>query len=176
MTKANLRKSLKLQRQKLSHAERQDHSQLIINRAFEIIDWQNIKSLHIYLPIESQNEVDTLRFLVAARQINPELKIATSWRDGVEVKTSWLDEDNKIGKLVKPSYRFSLIIIPMLGFDTRGFRLGYGGGFYDRFLLTQPSALTIGLCYEFGHLQNMPHEDHDVPLKLIATEKLIYRF
>ncbi len=176
MNKSSLRQKLKAERSKLTAKNRAKHSQRIINQAFEIIDWTRILSLHIYLPIEKQNEVDTLPFLVAARQINPKLKVATSWRDGREVKTNWLDEKNKIGKPVKPTYRFSLIIVPMMGFDGSGYRLGYGGGFYDQFLPSQPDALKIGFCYEFGRLKALPHEDHDFPLDLIVTEKLIYKF
>jgi 5-formyltetrahydrofolate cyclo-ligase len=176
MKKAELRRNLKSRRQKLSSQNRQSASQRIINQTFEIINWSNILSLHIYLPIEQQKEVDTIPFLRAARQLNPQLKIATSWRDGDEVKTNWLNEDNTVGKAVKPTYRFGLIIVPMLAFDGRGYRLGYGGGFYDQFLPTQPNALTIGFCYEFGHLKSLPHEDHDVPLKLIATEARVYHF
>lgn len=176
MTKDELRNRFKQERGKLSPPDRAERSRRIINQFFEVVDWNKIQSLHAYLPLEKQNEVDTLPLLRAARQQNPNLKIATAWRDGIEVKTSWLDGEFEKAQPVKPGFRFGLIIVPMLGFDSRGYRLGYGGGFYDQFLPTQPDALIIGLCYEFGHLKNLPHEAHDVPLDMIVTEKLIYRF
>lgn len=177
MSKAELRKSFKDQRQKISAEQITECSQRIINQVFDIVDWDKLLSLHVYLPIEAQNEVDTLPLIRVARQQNPGLKIATAWRDGHEVKTNWLDDKFKVAKPAKPDFHFGLIIIPMLAFDSRGYRLGYGGGYYDQFLTTQPDALTIGLCYEFGHQkQDLPHEDHDVPLKLIVTEDYIYRF
>ena len=65
----------------------------------------------------------------------------------------------------------------MLGFDKTGHRLGYGGGFYDKFLASQKKALIIGLCYEFGHIKtDIPHEPHDIPLQQIVTEKKVYKF
>lgn len=177
MSKVELRKSLKEQRQKLSAEQRAEHSQRIINRAFEVIPWDRILSIHCYLPIESQKEVDSLPFLKAAYQQNNEVKIATAWRADSEVKTNWLNKDFQIDKPVKPGFHFGLVVVPMLAFDSRGYRLGYGGGFYDQFLPTQPDALKIGLCYELGHQKtDLPHEDHDVPLDLIATEDFVYRF
>lgn len=174
--KAEIRSALKLKRQSLDQAARAELSRQIINQVFEIINWDKITSVHSYLPVEGQNEVNTLPLLKAARQVKPEIKIATSWRDGREIKTDWLDADFQPVKTVKPGFHFGLIVVPMLAFDKRGFRLGYGGGFYDRFLAAQDDALTIGLCYEFGHLAKLPHEDHDIPLAIIATENNIYRF
>lgn len=177
MDKESIRKNLKAKRRALSADDRISLSQEIINRAWQVIDWTNIHSMHIYLPLDGQNEVDALPLLKAARQLNPNLLIASSRHQSRQIKTNWLDADFKIAKKVPDGFKFGLVIVPMLAFDRRGYRLGFGGGFYDRFLPTQPDALRIGLCYEFGHrTEGLPHEDHDVPLDLIVTEKHVYRF
>lgn len=177
MNKQSLRRKIKAERQGLTDERRQSLSREIINRLWGVVDWRNIQSLHVYLPLDGQNEVDTLPFLRAAKQQKPDLKIATAWRDKREIKTNWLSEDFAMAKSAPNGFRFGLIIVPMLAFDNRGYRLGYGGGFYDRFLSTQTSALTIGLCYEFGYQKKvLPRETHDIPLDLIVTENHIYKF
>jgi 5-formyltetrahydrofolate cyclo-ligase len=69
---------------------------------------------------------------------------------------------------------FSVIVVPTLGFDDSLNRLGYGGGYYDRFLAKQRDALKIGLCYEEGHVKKIPIEKHDIPLDCIISEKRVY--
>lgn len=68
-------------------------------------------------------------------------------------------------------------VIPGLAFDLHGYRLGRGGGFYDR-LLADPAfrAYTCGLCFERQVLNNLPREPHDQPVMALATEKQFRRF
>ncbi|MBI2588904.1 5-formyltetrahydrofolate cyclo-ligase [Candidatus Saccharibacteria bacterium] len=173
MDKSELREQLKARRQKLSAREVKHLSQQIINNCWQIIDWRDIYSVHSYLPIAKNNEIDTLSLLKAARRVNPELKIASSDPNS---QTYWLDSDFQPTKKVPKDFQYDLIIVPLLAFDKSGYRLGYGGGFYDKFLAGQEQVLTIGLCYEFGHLLKLPREKHDLPLQNIITEKNIYKF
>lgn len=66
-----------------------------------------------------------------------------------------------------------LILVPSVACDVRGYRLGYGGGYYDRLLssLEWSSKPTIGIIFEFGCLQELPVDPWDKPLKAICTEK-----
>lgn len=69
------------------------------------------------------------------------------------------------------------LLVPLLGFDEAGYRLGYGGGYYDRTLATlNPKPLTIGIGYEFGRLQTIYPQPHDIPLDTIVTEAGAARF
>lgn len=63
----------------------------------------------------------------------------------------------------------SIILVPGLAFDSRGFRLGHGGGYYDRYLAGFP-GLTVGLCRDKLLLPSLPTEPHDQPVDLILTE------
>jgi 5-formyltetrahydrofolate cyclo-ligase len=63
-----------------------------------------------------------------------------------------------------------LIIVPGLAFTRSGFRLGYGGGFYDRLLARREHALTLGVCFQALVLDEIPHEHHDVPVDNVVTE------
>lgn len=63
-----------------------------------------------------------------------------------------------------------LILVPALGFTTSGYRLGYGGGYYDR-LLAQVDCNTGGLCYEDCLFDDLPIEKHDMPVDVVLTEE-----
>jgi 5,10-methenyltetrahydrofolate synthetase len=74
-----------------------------------------------------------------------------------------------------PTSKFDLIIIPCLAFDGDLCRLGWGGGWYDRFLAGQPEAMKIGLAYQNSLVEaGLPREAHDIPLDKIITESGIY--
>jgi len=62
----------------------------------------------------------------------------------------------------------------MLGFDKTLNRIGYGGGYYDKFLANQPDAQKIGVCFEQGKVEHIPAEPHDIPLDIIITEEKVY--
>ena len=61
----------------------------------------------------------------------------------------------------------ALVLMPGLAFDREGHRMGYGGGFYDRFLAEEPTHPTIALCYEFQLLEHIPTEEFDVPVDCV---------
>ena len=61
----------------------------------------------------------------------------------------------------------ALVLMPGLAFDRVGHRMGYGGGFYDRFLTEEPNHPTIALCYEFQLLEHIPTEEFDVPVDYV---------
>ncbi|MEX3592871.1 MAG: 5-formyltetrahydrofolate cyclo-ligase [Burkholderia sp.] len=71
-----------------------------------------------------------------------------------------------------------LLLIPCVSFDQQGFRLGHGGGYYDRTLAAWPNEVlpvTIGLAYEVSAFDALPRESHDRPLDWIVTERHAYR-
>jgi len=62
------------------------------------------------------------------------------------------------------------IILPMLGFDRRGGRIGYGAGYYDRFLARNPTLRKIGIAFACQEMDQLPLDENDVPLDCIITE------
>ena len=62
-----------------------------------------------------------------------------------------------------------VLFMPLLGFTARGERLGQGGGFYDRWLAAHPETLAIGLAWDVQEVDDLPVEDHDMPLAAIIT-------
>lgn len=68
-----------------------------------------------------------------------------------------------------------VLIVPLVGFDDDGYRLGYGGGFYDRTLeASSPRPFCLGVGFELGHLASIHPLPHDIPMNAIATEKSFY--
>jgi len=68
-----------------------------------------------------------------------------------------------------------IVLVPGLAFDVRGQRLGYGQGFYDRWLPHLGKALRVGLCFELSLLVEVPATDEDVPVDVIVTDKRVIR-
>lgn len=63
----------------------------------------------------------------------------------------------------------ALVLMPGLAFTAKGDRMGYGGGFYDKFLAAEPQHPTVALCYDFQLVENLPTEEYDVPVHLVLT-------
>ena len=61
----------------------------------------------------------------------------------------------------------SLCLVPGVVFDVHGYRIGYGGGFYDKFLAAEPNHPTLALCYEFQMLPHLETEAHDIPVDYV---------
>ena len=66
-----------------------------------------------------------------------------------------------------------LAIVPLTAADERGNRLGYGGGYYDKYLSAHPKTIKIGYCYEEQIVREIPVEENDIPLEIIVTDKRI---
>jgi 5-formyltetrahydrofolate cyclo-ligase len=77
------------------------------------------------------------------------------------------------GRVVIPE----LLLIPCVGFDAEGYRLGYGGGYYDRTLAAWPGGkqpVTVGIAYEACRVDALDRETHDIPLDVIITDTASY--
>ncbi len=69
-----------------------------------------------------------------------------------------------------------LCLLPGVAFDQSGYRLGYGGGYFDRFLPTlRPDCLKIALAYDFQLVDSLEHFSHDIPVDIIITESTVYK-
>lgn len=77
---------------------------------------------------------------------------------------------------ITPPYegKIDVILLPLLAVDVHGYRLGYGGGFYDRFL-KKSGALKVAYCFEEQVVEEVPKEEHDEKLDVLVTDKRIVR-
>lgn len=186
MTKQQLREKYLLQRKSLSKTELTEISKSITTSLFSYFDFSSKNSVHCYLSIKKQNEIDTSRIIENLRKENIKIAISKSNFDTGQLDNYWFKEDtqlelNKVGvpeptNAVKAENMYDLIITPLLIFDKEGYRIGYGKGFYDRFLATIPNAIKVGLSC-FGPIDKIPDTDkHDIALDYCITPESIYNF
>jgi 5-formyltetrahydrofolate cyclo-ligase len=99
------------------------------------------------------------------------------WKPGESLVTGayGILEPDRALPIVEPE-KVDLMLIPAVAMDRRGYRLGYGGGYYDR-MLADPvwaRAFKIGIAFDFAYVEHLPVEDWDLPLDAIATESGIW--
>jgi 5-formyltetrahydrofolate cyclo-ligase len=135
-------------------------SRQITKRLIETIDWDTVSAVHIYQSVPRWNEVDTARLSTYVKVNWPNVSVVV----GTAHKSSDL-----------PTSSFDLIVVPLVVFDSNLHRLGFGGGWYDRFLAKQPNALKIGLGYDSQYIDAIDARDHDIPLDMIVTESRIFK-
>ena len=77
-------------------------------------------------------------------------------------------------EIMKVAYKnIDLVLVPGIAFDKEGHRIGYGFGYYDKFLKKVPKAVKIGLCFDFQVVDKVPREEYDVPVDFIVTEERV---
>ncbi len=117
------------------------------------------------------------QFLLPVTGPGRQLRFA-AWNPGeaVEANRYGIPEPAQPGELFEP-FQLDLVLVPLLGFDRRGNRLGHGGGYYDRgfaFLNEQvrpTEPLLVGIAYAFQELPEVDEQHWDVPLDFVATER-----
>ncbi len=155
VSKEMLRNNLTAQRRQVSGAETVEASKHIATRVMLSVRWSGVKRIHIYETIALWHEIDTNPLIAAIQARYPLIIIVVG-------------ESKKNAAI--PQEKFDVIIVPVLGFDAKNYRLGLGGGWYDRFLATQPQAQKLGLAYGWAKLDPLPNEPHDVPLDTVITD------
>lgn len=186
--KTALRK-LYLERQKsLADDERAEKSRLIAARFFEHFDLTRVNFLHVFLSIEKNREVETA--FIYQRLWTDFLHLATVV-SRVDFQTMTLENRrfSNQTKLVKNRWhilepaeselieieKLDVCLIPLLCFDERGFRVGYGKGFYDKFLSEcRKDCLKIGLSYFAPISEIADAQSYDVKLDFCITPGRIF--
>ena len=136
------------------------------------------QSLALYSPIN--NEVATEQIFKVARKQNKQVYYPRVVGDELEflevsavkglVMGTFGIAEPEIGEKI-PVAELDLLIVPGVAFDVRGYRLGYGGGFYDRQLIGKSAkVISVGLCFDTQLCDLLPTEEHDQALDYIATE------
>lgn len=99
--------------------------------------------------------------------------IFKEWKVGAPMARGPLDIPYPINAIERVP---EVVLLPMLGFDDAGYRLGYGGGYFDRTLAAiAPRPVVIGVVHEFARLASIHPQPHDQPVDYVVTERGIYR-
>lgn len=181
--KKNIRKKMLKTRQQMNKSKRIEKSREICQRVEKFISEKKLSSVMVF--VSMKNEVNTYPLIdrlieqdktVLAPVMNDVTKELLPYRltdsktELVQNEYAIYEPNPEFCKLF-PAEEIELVLVPGLAFDRNGYRIGYGGGYYDRFLKYCPDAVWLGLAYENQLVDSIPHEKWDVPVKMIATEK-----
>lgn len=190
MTKAELRSIYLEKRRGLATDDTAIKSDLIAGRIFTEIDFTSIGKLHCFISISSRAEVDTAiiferfwRDLPSIKTYAPRIDETTGDIDAVELTSATPLEPNKwsinepVDSEITDPTAIDVVIVPLLCFDKRGHRVGYGKGYYDRFLKKcRPECIKAGVSF-FPPVDRIDDvHDGDIPLDLCFTPYETYRF
>lgn len=188
MKKQEIRKSFLDRRKALAPGELSEISESICNSLFTTFQLSE-KKISLFLPIERAFELNTYLILDKALGIGAKVAVPKTNPKSNELKHLHVDENSTFeisdygipepvkGKTVA-SEHIDIVIVPLLAVDKRGFRVGYGKGYYDRFMKKcSPRALFIGISH-FDDLLDDIEDVHsqDVKLHICITPNSIYRF
>ncbi len=176
MHKAALREQLLLKRLAMPEAEWRDKSQGLVH---QILAWMKGQSFDHYVLYRSFRREPSLEALAAILPSDATYYPRIQGKAMNFYATDGSFETNRFGleePPIDPSQELrdvsprTLLIIPGVAYDLQCFRLGYGGGFFDRFL-AQSQLTTLGVCFETFLIDALPHEAHDQPVQTVITEK-----
>ena len=174
MDKKELRSTIRARKRAMTEEEIVSRSQRLGELFAASEAYQNAKTIYGYLPYNQ--EVRTVPMLERALQDGKRVAVPKCYGD--EMKFIFMDDLSKVEKgyanIPEPvadgpiaDDETALVLMPGLAFDPEGHRIGYGGGFYDKFLAAEPNHPTLALCYEFQLLPKLETEAHDIPVDYV---------
>ena len=184
-SKENLRRFFLEKRLALRITEHEQKSFAIANNCLKLPIW-DFQYFHLFLPIKSKAEIDTSLILTLLQGrdkhvILPKIKgnklehILLTDSTKIQINSWGIPEPDK-GILIKPK-QLDVIFIPLLGYDKRGYRVGYGKGFYDAFLANCKSeAIKVGLSFFEAVDQIDGVRTEDIPLDYCVSPKETLNF
>jgi 5-formyltetrahydrofolate cyclo-ligase len=146
-----------------------------VERLWKLIESREVKVLHTFLPMK--NELNILPLIRKCLAGNIKVVVPKTLRQKQLKHLILSDFDLVTGIFgtqhprIENEYTgtYDMILVPGLAFDMSGNRLGYGAGYYDRFLAGTGEALKVGIGFPFQLVNSLPHDQHDVQLDIIVT-------
>ena len=151
-------------------------------------EYRKCSSVMFYVSIH--NEVDTYNLIDQALEdgkkvLLPKCRAGNKVIEAIEIKNTTADLRRGLFGILEPVNNLvpntlvseiDVIVVPCVGVDRKGNRLGRGAGYYDRFLKNcVPGACKIGFAYDFQLFEYIPNNDYDIPVNIVITEKEIIR-
>ena len=176
LNKADLRQTLIKKRSALAADSRAQWNSAITANLLTWLERHPVSVLGVYWPIRGEPELDGAYSALAQKKVQLALPVVVTknaplafacWKPGDPVVV------DKYGIAVPPDPQFvnpDALLIPCVGFNEQGFRLGYGGGYYDRTLAQAPRPKAIGIAYSCLQA-NFGADPHDIALDVLITEQ-----
>jgi len=181
-----LRKEILTKRKNIDVVEKEKMDKKILNKFYESKYYRESKNIFIYISYDSEINTKEIinKSLIDKKKIYvPRTEFKTRLMDAVEITSLENLIESEYGILEPSIYEpyiepneLDLIVVPGVGFDRNGGRMGYGAGFYDRYFKKiskdkMQKIVKLALAYDFQILEDVPMNEQDVPVNYIITEK-----
>lgn len=184
--KTELRQHFLKVRADLKHPYREIAATQLCDQFLEHIPYSKKDTVSGYYPTNSEISPMPLMRELASRGLLTTLPVVTdqkspllfnTWKEGEPLHTGlFFDIREPRSNPATPT----IMLVPLLAFDKKGYRLGYGGGFYDRTITflrqSKHTFLSVGLAFASQHSDSLPHFDHDEPLDYVVTDEKVWKF
>lgn len=188
MDKRELRKSILKMRDSMDNQERFAADEIILKKLLALKEYRDATSVFCFVSYRS--EVDTRQIIAESLRRGKRLIVPVVDKENKVMILSELKSSEELAKsdlgILEPKKEFlrpvkpkavDLCIAPGAVFDKRGYRIGYGGGFYDKMIPQFRSDVkTVGISYDFQFVEKLPNEEFDQKIDMLVTEKEIYKF
>ena len=174
MNKKELRKAIREKKRAMSAEEIESKSQTLTEVFLRSEAYRSAKTVYGYLPYNQ--EVRTVPLLEQALRDGKRVAVPKCYGD--EMRFIYMTDLSAVEKgyagIPEPiadepvaDDESALVLMPGMAFDPQGHRIGYGGGFYDKFLAKEPNHPTLALCYDFQVLPYLETEEFDIPVDTV---------
>ena len=182
--KKNLRKTIKAKLSEISLPQYLDHSYNVAQQLFQNDEW--IEASTVAITVSKSPEVDTFQIIRKGWETGKRIVIPKCEPNSRELDFRELKRFSELESVYYGLYEpivsetkpvspdgIDLVVVPGLAFSKNGYRLGFGGGYYDRFLANYQGK-TIALAFKDQIVSEVPIESHDIPVgKIITNEGVI---
>ena len=179
MDKKALRKQIRDLKRAMTPEQIENASRRLGQQLAECPLYRNASTIYGYLPYNQ--EVRTVPML--QRALDEGKRVAVPKVYGDEMKFIYLDDLSQVSAgyagIPEPvadgpvaDDPNAMVLMPGLAFDSQGHRIGYGGGFYDKFLAAEPGHPTVALCYGFQMLPHLETEEFDMPVDCVLWAEI----
>ncbi|HVP97599.1 5-formyltetrahydrofolate cyclo-ligase [Methanoregula sp.] len=177
--KTRVRAILRARKEAMAPEERREKSGYITRHLMLLV----AEGETVMVFTSKEKEVNTKPLILALFQQGNPVVVPIIQKEDVSLRLSYLKD---LGALVPSTFGVpepigneipadpedvDIIILPMLGFDRAGGRIGYGAGYYDRFLSKHPDLFKIGVAFGCQEMEDLPTDENDVKMDLIVTEE-----
>ncbi len=174
MDKKALRQQIREKKRAMTAEQIEAASQRLGKKFAATEQYRSAKTIYGYLPYNQ--EVRTVPMLqqamadgkrVAVPKVYGETMRFIYMDDLTQVETGYAGIPEPIANGPVAEDKTALVLMPGMAFDKEGHRIGYGGGFYDKFLAAEPDHPTVALCYDFQMVEHLETEEFDVPVDCV---------
>ncbi len=175
MIKQDFRSALLTQRKQLGASQVQANSEHVVKHIINSELWQDSRHIAIYFPFNGEIDLSPL-----LKETTKDIYLPAIKGQSMQFhchRPNLILRPHRFG-ILQPDYvsgheshTLDLCLMPLVGFDFNGNRLGMGGGYYDRFFANKPPTIMAGVAHSFQHISQLPTDPWDVKLQHIFTEQ-----